>query len=391
MPDYDPSEFIDACVQLRTLNIIREQDVGLPLTIKQFNLIGINKILDRLISLELFSLAIKLSNHLSLDVDSGRNKVLKEWALYKVRQNEYDDEKVANDIVKKIGNTNGISYSEIANLAVEFNRKNLAFFLLNYENKSTDQVDLLLKLGNKEEALEKAIESGNTNLIFKVILSKHYQEYPPKILGSILKLTPQAYSLYEKYLKETDRFELTNFYHAEERNEDRGFCFLKESFDNRNDLVGKNNELHMALESFRLAGNDFMASATEEQQRLIARQKKLGEKLKQLEGPENVVGWPLYDTIEILINFKLYKQADDLRKDFKMSDKKYWFLKINVLAKTADWIELQNFANIRKSPIGKCIHLNSIILVLKVFFLQVMNRSLMYALNMAINSKLRNY
>lgn len=341
LPDHDPAEFIDTCIQLRVLNIIRERSVGIPLSTKQLQRTGVNRLIQRLIDLELFNLAIKIANHLSLDVQEGKNRVLKEWALYKVRQNEYDDEKVGNDIVKKIGNTNGISYSEIANLAVEYNRKNLAFFLLNYENSSTDQVDLLLKLGNKEEALEKAIESGNPNLIYKVILSQHYQEYSPKILSSILKLQPQAYSLYEKYLKQTDRFELTNFYHVEERNNDKGFAFLKESASNagQSHQVGKKTEIQLALDAFRLAGNDFMASATEGQIRLVARQKKIEEKLKAT-NPTSLTGLSLYETVHALIRLKMYKHADDLRKDFKMSEKKYNFLKINALGKQADWTEL---------------------------------------------------
>ena len=252
--------------------------------------------------------------------------------------------------MKKIGNTHGgISYSEIANLAVEFNRKNLALFLLNHENKSTDQVDLLLKLDNKEEALEKAIESGNTNLIYKVILSKQYQEYSSKILNSILKLTPQAYSLYEKYLKETDRFELTNFYHVDERNNDKAFCFLKESF-NGDEVDGK-SKLQMALDAFKLAGNEFMISATEDQIRLINRQKKIKEKLKP-GGQVNLVGLSLYETIQSLLSMKMYKTADDVRKEYKMNEKNFYWLKIETLAKQGDWTELTNFSNSKKSPIG---------------------------------------
>lgn len=354
LPDYDPADFIDTCIQLRVLNIIRERAVGIPLSIKQMKQVGVQRLIQRLIDLELFNLAIKIANHLSLDVQEGKNRVLKEWALYKVRQNEYDDEKVGSDIVKKIGNTNGISYSEIAGLAVEYNRKNLAFFLLNYENSSTDQVDLLLKLSNKEEALEKAIESGNTNLIHMVILSSAYEEYSPKILSTVLKQHPQAYSLYEKYLKETDRFELTNFYHAEGRNDDKGFCFLKESFGNANQPgePGKKSEIQLALEAFRLAGNDFMASATEDQIRLIARQRKLDERAKQTDSLTSLVGLSLYETVDALIRLKMYKAADEVRKDFKMSEKKYYWLKINALAANADWTELHNFANQKKSPIG---------------------------------------
>lgn len=41
---------------------------------------------------------------------------------------------------------------------------------MEYETKASEQVSLLMKLGKKYSALEKAIESGDTDLIYMVIL-----------------------------------------------------------------------------------------------------------------------------------------------------------------------------------------------------------------------------
>lgn len=41
---------------------------------------------------------------------------------------------------------------------------------MEYETKASKQVELLMKLGNKYSALEKAIESGDTDLVYTVIL-----------------------------------------------------------------------------------------------------------------------------------------------------------------------------------------------------------------------------
>lgn len=41
---------------------------------------------------------------------------------------------------------------------------------MEYETKASEQVALLMKLGKKYSALEKAIESGDTDLIYMVIL-----------------------------------------------------------------------------------------------------------------------------------------------------------------------------------------------------------------------------
>ena len=48
------------------------------------------------------------------------------WALYKVSQNEIDDDKIAVMIKAKLGDTPGISYAEIARCAITAGRPNLA-------------------------------------------------------------------------------------------------------------------------------------------------------------------------------------------------------------------------------------------------------------------------
>lgn len=95
---------------------------------------------------------------------------------------------MAREIAEKLGYTSGISYSEIASTASEYGRKKLAikvlvrtfytvdflsviiFQLLDYESKASEQVKLLLDLGENTPALIKAIESGDTDLVYTVIL-----------------------------------------------------------------------------------------------------------------------------------------------------------------------------------------------------------------------------
>lgn len=44
------------------------------------------------------------------------------------------------------------------------------FQLIDYEPRAHQQVPLLLKLGEERAALHKAVESGNTDLVYTVIL-----------------------------------------------------------------------------------------------------------------------------------------------------------------------------------------------------------------------------
>ena len=42
--------------------------------------------------------------------------------------------------------------------------------MLNYEPRAADQVPLLIKMEKEEVALQKAIESGDTDLVYLVVL-----------------------------------------------------------------------------------------------------------------------------------------------------------------------------------------------------------------------------
>ena len=61
-------------------------------------------------------------------------------------------------------------------------------------------------------------------------------------------------------------------------------------------------------------------------------------------------------SVEQLIRYCIQKsqlkQADRIRSVFKISDKKFWYIKIKALADADFWEVLQLFANEKKSPVG---------------------------------------
>ena len=46
------------------------------------------------------------------------------------------------------------------------------------------------------------------------------------------------------------------------------------------------------------------------------------------------------------------KVAEQLRKDFKVPDKRFHWIKVRALAESRNWLELERFAKSKKSPIG---------------------------------------
>ena len=72
----------------------------------------------------------------------------------------------------------------------------------------------------------------------------------------------------------------------------------------------------------------------------------------ELRSPKCYFGLSLHQTILKLIVAGRYKNAENLKKEFKMSDKKFWWIKIEGLAEREDYTELDKFSRSKKSPIG---------------------------------------
>lgn len=111
--------------------------------------------------------------------------------------------------------------------------------------------------------------------------------------------------------------------------------------------MSREASLAAALESYKRARNDFAHTLCEEQQRLLKYQKSLEEKFHR-----NFVDRSLHDTIHLLLTMHEVKLADKLRSEYKVPDRRYWWLRILSLAALGDWTELDKFAKSKKSPIG---------------------------------------
>ncbi|XP_073503935.1 vacuolar protein sorting-associated protein 16 homolog isoform X3 [Phyllobates terribilis] len=310
LDSYSPSDFVTMCHDLRVLNAINDYQIGIPLTIVQYKQLTVPVLLDRLVLRRLYPLAVKICEHLKIPEFQGVSRILAHWACYKVQQKEKSDEEVAQAINQKLGDTAGISYSEIASKACDCGRTELAIKLLEYEPKSEDQVPLLLKMKRSNLALGKAIESGDTDLVYTVVsYMKH--EFNRGDFFMTLQNHPIALSLY------------------------------------RQSVEGRVAELQNAVDEYNKGKIDLAAKVTEDQIKLLRIQRSLQEKLDK-----PYLDHSLHDTIYKLISDGMHKKAEQLYKELRIPDKRYWWLKISALADREDWEELENFSKSKKSPIG---------------------------------------
>ena len=191
---------------LRVLNAVHHYEVGVPITLTQYvnfrcstlntnaphryNFISPGQLLARLTSRSLHLLALRVAGHLSIKPDA----ILKHWACAKIARSkpsagitgsEDGDDEVCKLIVEKFeamgGGGSGVSYAEIAKRAWEIGRTGLAtkvctyaqelivelissVQLLDHETRAAEQVPLLLGMKEDRRALEKAVDSGDTDL-----------------------------------------------------------------------------------------------------------------------------------------------------------------------------------------------------------------------------------
>lgn len=342
LPGMDPEPFVKMCRFLRVLNAVREYSLAMPLSYTQLEHLTMPTLLDRLIMRQQYCLALRISQFLRIPDMEGASRILSHWAMYKVRNKQSDDDQIAREIHAKVGYTPGVSYSDIANKAAECGRKSLATKLLDYEPRASEQVPLLIKLQEDPQAMSKAIESGDTDLVYTVIL--HLKDTLNHKLDNFqmkIRDFPVAHSLYLKYCRAQDLEQLNKMYYQEDNCKAIGNIKVIESYKTKN-VDNRIETLQEAAKLYRKSRSDFLSSHTEEQVTLLRIQKTLDE-----ECDEGYFGKSLQDTLYRLLLSK-NKRAEEIRRAFKVSDKRYCWTKIQVLGELGDWTEIEK---ISKKPL----------------------------------------
>uniref|UniRef100_A0A8D1GCF5 Vacuolar protein sorting-associated protein 16 homolog n=1 Tax=Sus scrofa TaxID=9823 RepID=A0A8D1GCF5_PIG len=335
---FPPDSFVRMCQDLRILNAIRDYHIGIPLTYSQYPQV--------LVLRRLYPLAIQICEYLRLPEVQGVSRILAHWACYKVQQKDVSDEDVARAINQKLGDTPGVSYSDIAARAYGCGRTELAIKLLEYEPRSGEQVPLLLKMKRSKLALSKAIESGDTDLVFTVLLHLK-NELNRGDFFMTLRNQPMALSLYRQFCKHQELETLKDLYNQDDNHQELGSFHIRASYTAEEHIEGRVAALQKAAEAFNKAKNDFAAKATEDQMRLLRLQRCLEDELGG-----RFLDLSVHDTVTTLILGGHNKRAEQVARDFRIPDKRLWWLKLTALADLEDWEELEKFSKSKKSPIG---------------------------------------
>lgn len=99
----------------------------------------------------------------------------------------------------------------------------------------------------------------------------------------------------------------------------------------------------------------FVVQASSEEADLLKAQIGLEEQAvmkRWPNGPHRFVGLPLITTLKKCIELGETGEADNLKNTMKVSDKRYWRIKVQALAECKNWMELQAMAMQRTLPAG---------------------------------------
>ncbi|XP_071101576.1 vacuolar protein sorting-associated protein 16 homolog [Haliotis cracherodii] len=346
LTDYRPEAFVNMCQMLRVLNQVRHHSVGIPLTYVQLEHLSMSVLIDRLVLRKFFCLAIKICQYLKIPDAEGTSRILAHWACYKVQQKHEEEDTLAKAISQKLLDVPGVSFSEIASQALDQGRKQLAIKLLEYEPKASEQVPLLLKMDQDHTALGKAIDSGDSDLVYTVLLRLKEKLQSSGDFLMTIRTMPIAYSLYIQFCKQQNPKLVEDLYYQEDNFLDNGNCKVVRSFQEEM-LDDRLKRLEDAQNCYSRAKNDFAAKQTEDQIKLLKFQRRLEE-----EHNKPYVDLSLHQTIYKLTVEQINKPAEQLRKEFKVPEKRYWLLRINALAEAGDWGELEKFSRTKKPPVG---------------------------------------
>lgn len=368
--DLNPQEFVNAAKKLRVLNEVRNADIGLPLTSLQYDSLTPEVLIERLTLRKCHYLALKICELLQLRND----RVLMHWACEKIKvltsaysPEAKSDKEIATIVREKLlSYNNNISFLEIAAAAYHIGRRNLATVILNFEAHMADQVPLLLSMGEEELALQKAVYSEDTDLIYLVLIHLDTTVADKSTFYRLIHKYPEALNLLKVYYRHKGGVgENGHLLHDLMMHNKNYFEAAKSVIFSGLYPEGRQQTFEETVQRMKEAsvllgqGRDlsFAKSMTDEHVELLEIQKSLEIRANHIDFFGLSVNQTLAKIAELLVEFPQDasiwdKEASKVIKKFKVSEKAWWHIKIMAYGKLGAWGHLSRLSNEKKSPVG---------------------------------------
>ncbi|CAI5445346.1 unnamed protein product [Caenorhabditis angaria] len=174
---YDTSKLMKAIREIRVLNELHSSRTGVPLTHRQLRAIGETCLINRLVDMGSYSIAIRIAQWLGGEQSENVDRVLLEWvrrAINKAAKSEQRFDKRAIEALEekisaKLLLFPHVSIADAAKRAIEANLPQLARLFIRRETDDSNHVAILLQLDDVPAALERAAAAQRPQLIHQVV------------------------------------------------------------------------------------------------------------------------------------------------------------------------------------------------------------------------------
>lgn len=366
----------ETCRTLRVLNAVRHHAAGgIPLTGAQYAALpgGPGGLIGRLLAARRHLLALRLCEFLGLPPA----RVMQHWAAAKMGASlALSDRQLLDVLMDKLRGCPGIPFGEVASEALRRGRPRLAALLLDYEQRSGEQVPLLTSMGEDDRALAKAVESGDTDLMYLAVFNMYRKQPTFATFAECVARRPEARNLFVAYCRRTDRELLKSFLYAAGDAAGTADAIFQEALTGiavtpgdvaseggataALDLSVAGKLMEQAAELYSKCKLDFAAWAVADAAKLL----RVQQELEYADAPRGAarprrapgdaytyVGGSLADTVLRALLDGHVKAASKLRTDLRLSDRHWAWLRARAAVAHADWDALSLLADEKKLPI----------------------------------------
>ncbi|KAJ2840805.1 Vacuolar protein [Coemansia sp. 'formosensis'] len=346
LPVFSGDKLVDMCRNLRVINCLTSYSVGIPLTLLQFQSLPFEEWVARLLNRNQHKLASAVCQYMEQPAD----QVFVHWACAKIRASStLDDDALYRALRSRLDTLPGsgiASYVDIAEVANHCGYQRLAIRLLQHEPRAANQVPLLISLGQERAAMDEAIRSGDSDLVYFVIFHL-FKAMPLGEFFQVIGRTQAAGRLFERYCVDQNSPVLEDYYFQDDAFAKSARLIVADNLKER-DVAKLVANLKVAL---KILHNDkaraLESAALDTHIRLVQVQRQMEQELDT-----TVVGLPLNETLAQCLLKGNYARGTKLRTEFKIPERRYYWIKLHALVVRRDWAELARLANAKKSPIG---------------------------------------
>ncbi|KAI8609043.1 Vps16, N-terminal region-domain-containing protein [Chytriomyces sp. MP71] len=327
---YNTVKFTTMCETIRVLNAVRRFEVGIPLSFAQYCQMTPEVLVGRLTQRCQHSLALNVCTYLKMNP----SRILVHWACTKVKNIAGSStETLLQEITAKCSSIGiPVSYIQIAKTAYQHGHTKLAAQLLDHEPIAAHQVPLLLSMDQDAQALDRALASGDTDLVYACLLHVK-RKHPMAEFFRILKGKEVALTLVEVYARGVGDVQLLkDFYYQDDRKSEMAGVLLVESFE-LSQLQSRINKLRDAQRLYQESKDHvFEAKALEDQIKLLQLQATL-----ERETGQTFLDLSVSDTLYKCIVLGHANRATKVKTDMKVPERRYSWLKAKAIVEQRNW------------------------------------------------------